>query len=59
VEIEAADFGNSFNRAANISDSAFTWTDADDDSRLYGGFITDNYGLIDSDGDSFGSNIIW
>jgi hypothetical protein len=59
VDIEAVDLSSAFNRVGNISDFETDWADADDDERVVGGFITDDYGLIDDDPESFGTNLIW
>jgi len=59
IEIEAVDLSNAFNRIAMISNTATTWAESTEDVRIYSGFITDSYGLIDSDETSFYTNLIW
>lgn len=59
VELTLVDLSNSFNRIASITSETSTWQDSDEDARLYGGFYTDQYGLINSDPDSAGLNLIW
>lgn len=60
VEIEAVDLSNAFNRVACItSDASPDYANSGDERRLYAGFITDEYGMIDNDSDTFGSNVIW
>jgi hypothetical protein len=59
VSLEAVDLSNAFNRAANLTTETSTWAEADEDTRIYAGYITDSYGLIDNDADTFGLNLIW
>ena len=59
VELTIVDISNTFNRVGSITDITTTWENTDEDGRIYGGFITDQYGLIDNDEDSFGINLIW
>lgn len=59
VQIEATDLSNSFNRICSINDLTDTFAAASEDDRLYGGYYTDQYGLIDNDPDSSGTNLIW
>lgn len=59
VDVELVDLSNMFNRVGAITDISTVWSDTDEDGRLYGGFITDEYGLIDDDPDSWGTNLIW
>lgn len=59
VNIEAVDLSNTFNRAASIHDSTANYSSATQDERLYGGYITDTYGLIDNDPETAGLNIIF
>jgi hypothetical protein len=59
VKIEATDLSNAFNRVASINSISNDWTTASEDERLYGGFITDEYGLINNDPDSSETNLIW
>lgn len=59
VNIEATDLSSTFNRVACINESSNDWADASDSELLYGGYYTDDYGLIDTDPDSFDTNLIW
>lgn len=59
VLIEATDLSNAFNRVAIITSTHLSWSDASDEIRMTAGFITDQYGLIDGDPDSYGVNLIW
>lgn len=59
VSLEVVDLSNTFNRVAAITDATNDWVNATSDEKLYGGFITDQYGLINNDPDSFGTNLIW
>ncbi len=59
VKIEATDLSNAFNRVAAINTLSNDWSTATEDEHLYGGFITDQYGLIDNDPENFGTNLIW
>lgn len=59
VEIAIVDLSNAFNRIGSITDLTTTWANTNEDGRLYGGFITDQYGLIDDEESSFNSNLIW
>jgi hypothetical protein len=59
VKIEATDLSNAFTRVATINDYVNDWSSASETERLFGGFITDEYGLIDNNPDSFQTNLIW
>lgn len=59
VKIEAVDFSNAFNRIACISESNSTYLTANENEKLYYGYITDDFGMQDNDPDSFGQNLIW
>lgn len=59
VSIEAVDLSNLFNRAASITTSSNEFDDASEDEKLYGGYITDQYGMQANNPDTFGSNIIF
>jgi hypothetical protein len=59
VTVNGADLSNTFNRVAAINGFTTDWTSAIETERLYGGYITDQYGLIDNDSDSFETNLIW
>jgi hypothetical protein len=59
VQIEAVDLSNCFNRVACITESETSYDSATDEEKLYAGYFTDDYGMIDNDPDTFGSNIIF
>jgi hypothetical protein len=59
VEVEATDLSNTFNRVASINTLSTTYADSSENDRMYGGFITDQYGLIDNDSETSGTNLIW
>lgn len=59
VEIEATDLSNSFNRICSINEQTNDFSTSSSDERIYGGFITDEFGLIDNDPETFGTNLIW
>jgi hypothetical protein len=58
--IEIEDLANAFARAGAIaSNTANTYDQAGDSEKLINGYITDAYGMIDNDADTFGINLIW
>lgn len=59
VTIKAVDLSNAFNRVAMITDSNADYENSNEETQLYGGYITDEYGMIDNDPVTFGSNLIW
>lgn len=59
VELTLVDLSNTFNRIGSYTNITTSWADSDGESRLYGGFISDSFGLIDNDENSFGCNLIW
>lgn len=60
AKLELEDLANAFTRVAIITeDTADDWTSSSDEERLYGGFITDAYGMISNDADTHGVNLIW
>jgi hypothetical protein len=59
VSIELIDLGNCFNRVAAINDIVTPFVSTSEDLRIYGGFITDAYGMQNNDPTTFGSNLIW
>jgi putative tail protein len=59
VAIEAVDLSNSFNRIAHITNETTEYASASDEQKLYGGYITDEFGMIDNDPETFGQNIIF
>lgn len=59
VVIEAVDLSNAFNRVCIVNDITSDYSDTAEEDRLYGGFVTDEYGLIDNEAETFGSNVIW
>jgi hypothetical protein len=59
-QIELDDVGGSFSRCATIAPtSASEYASADDDEKFVNGYITDSYGMIDNDAETFGINLIW
>lgn len=59
VMVSATDLSGSLNSVAMINDFTDDWVSASDDEHQYGGYITDQYGLINNDEASFDSNLIW
>ncbi len=59
VKIEATDLSNTFNRVAVINGYTNEYADATETEKVYGGYISDQYGLIDNDAESFETNLIW
>lgn len=60
VLVELSDLSNSFSRCATVaSNDTADWDVATDEERLYNGFVSDDHGLLDSDPETFGSNVIW
>jgi hypothetical protein len=59
VDIQVVDLSSAFSRVAAIQNTTVTYDDATDREKLFGGYITDEYGLINNDPDSFGTNLIW
>lgn len=59
VIVSAVDLSNAFNRVAFISNADSSFANSDDDTRMNSGFFTDEFGLIDNEEDSFGTNLIW
>jgi hypothetical protein len=59
VTLEVVDLSNAFSRVASINELSVEFSDASDAQKLYGGFYTDEFGLIDNDPESFGLNRIW
>jgi hypothetical protein len=59
VEVSLVDLSNTFNTVGSINSLTTDWATTDEEGRIYGGFITDDYGLIDNEPDSFGTNKIW
>lgn len=58
--LEMDDVGGAFSRVATIADDDTSeWSDATDDEKFINGFITDEYGMIDNDPETFGINLIW
>lgn len=54
------DFANAFSRVCVVMDgSANSYDDSTSDEKFHNGFITDQYGMIDGDPDTFGTNLIW
>lgn len=59
VTIVGVDLSNAFNRVALISDTTSNYDDSSEDVRIYSGFYTDSTGLINSDENSFFTNLIY
>jgi hypothetical protein len=59
VEIEAVDLSNAFNRVAAWNSYTADRSSASDTELLFGGYWTDDYGLIDNNADSYGTNLYW
>lgn len=58
--IEFEDLANAFSRCAIITENDHPpWDDSTDTERLFGGHITDSYGMQDNDPDTAGLNLIW
>lgn len=58
--LEIEDLSNAFSRCAVITPStASEYNEASDDEKLYNGYITDQYGMIDNAPGTFGANLIW
>lgn len=59
VTIEAVDINNLFNRVAAINELTADYSGSSETEILYGGFITDTYGLVDNDPETAETNLIW
>ena len=59
VKISAVDLSNAFNRIALITDTNNSYSDSNEDTRVLAGYITDQYGIIDNDPETFNTNLIW
>lgn len=60
VELEIDDLGNAFNRVAIITENdAPIFNESNEVLKAKNGFITDQYGLINNDSETFGLNLIW
>lgn len=59
VSISATDLSNAFNKVASINSITNNYASATDEEKLYGGFITDQYGLMANAAESIGTNLIW
>lgn len=58
--IEIDDLSNTFNRVAVITENtANDFDSASQREHLYNGYITDTYGMIDNEAETFGINLIW
>lgn len=59
-KLELFDLSSFFSRIAVITDNdAPMWNEASDEQKRTLGFITDQYGLINNDSDTFGINLIY
>jgi len=60
VEVEAVDLSNAFSRCAAITPDTYSdFTGSSDEDKLFGGYITDEYGMQDNDSETFDTNLIW
>lgn len=59
VQFEVVDLSNAFSRVAAINDFSNVYASANERERLYGGYYTDEFGLIGNDPDTSGANLIW
>ncbi len=59
VEVVCIDLSNAFNRVAKITDSVLRFQDANDETRLIAGYISDAEGSIDNLPESYNVNLIW
>lgn len=59
VQLEVVDLSNAFARVATWNNQTNEYALASDREKLYGGYYTDDYGLIDNDPESFGANLYW
>ena len=60
TSLEVDDVSGSFSRCAAIAPSdAADFSDATDSDKFVNGYITDAYGMIDNDAETFGINLIW
>lgn len=59
-ELELDDLSGALSRCAVIApNNSAEYDSATDDDKIYNGYITDEYGMIDNDPDTFGNNLIW
>jgi len=60
TSLELEDLANAFSRCSTITaNDAESYVDADEEHLILNGFITDNYGLQNNDGDTIGTSLIW
>lgn len=59
VSINAIDLSGAFNKVAFISELQETWSSSTDAQKAISGFISDEYGLIGTDENSFYTNKVW
>lgn len=60
VDIETEDLSNTFNRTGMITENdAPNFDNSSDEQKFFNGFITDNFGLINNDAETFDLNLIW
>lgn len=58
--IELEDLANTFSRCGVITENdAAAFEDSDSDDRFFNGYITDDFGMIDNDSETFGVNLIY
>ena len=59
-QVELDDVGGSFSRCATIAaTTSAEYSAAEDNEKFINGYITDAYGMIDNDAETFGINLIW
>lgn len=60
VSIETEDLSNSFSRCATITETTSpNYSASTESQKILNGFVTDQYGMIANDPETFGVNLIW
>jgi hypothetical protein len=60
VDMELEDLGNAYTRVCLIAPTGHPdYNDATQEEKWQAGFITDNYGMINNDENTFNQNLIW
>jgi hypothetical protein len=60
VNIETEDLSNSFNRIGNITkNDAKNFELSTEEEKFFNSYITDDFGMIENDSETFGLNLIW
>jgi hypothetical protein len=58
--IEVEDLSGTFSRCGTVTENtALEFDLSSNDDKIINGFITDTYGMIDNEQDTFGTNLIW